>query len=650
MSTSDGPKREVTEAQRARAAANKAAALARRAALGNERRPLPPPPPPPPGSPCASSHFVPKASALRPGAATAVRGSSATAATISPDRVRRLNFLPSRDAGSFVLLWVQSAQRARHNESLEFAAQRAVATSKPLVAAFAGTGAFPWANERHLAFMYDGLCEMRASLETHRGIQLLGFCGDPGEVISAASANAAEVVVDGGYTRILREWRRAVATSAACAMWEVESEVVAPVYAPNGSIHRAEKAAATLRPKIWPRLETLASAELVPTPLAPELQARASTRAGAVALVAGDDDAVGTPSFPFPALPLHLGADACMDALDAASPSGPVVDRSVRRCDGYHRGGEAEAHRKLETFLTKRLDRYAAHRNDPGLGLQSHLSPYVHYGQISVIYLTYRALCVARGDPRESGSSGRNESAPRDAPDRPSPPPSPALRRGVDKYLDELVIRRELAVNFVLHEPRYDRYEGVPQWARRSLAEHAGDARKHVYTLEQFEACRTHDALWNACQREIVVSGKMHNYVRMFWCKKILEWSASPEEAWRIAIHLNNKYGLDGRDPVSYTGVGWCFGLHDRPFPEADVTGATRRMSENGMRGKFREGIEAYARKWGEPRDRAGSNPGAKRRASSATADPATPIHGAANAGGRQMRLKEMFGKRPRMH
>ena len=649
MSSGGGPG-EVTEAQRQRAAANKAAALARRAALGDARRPLPPPPPPPPGSPRASSHFVPKASALRPGAVAAVRGSPATTAAVSADRVRRLNFLPSKDAGTFVLLWVQSAQRARHNESLEFAAQRAVALRKPLVATFAGTGAFPWANERHLAFMYDGLCEMRASLETHRGIQLLGFCGDPGEVISAASANAAEVVVDGGYTRILREWRRAVATSAACAMWEVESEVVAPVYAPNGSIHRAEKAAATLRPKIWPRLETLASAELVPTPLAPELQARASTRSGAVALVAGDDDAVGTPSFPFPALPLHLGADACMDALDAASPSGPVVDRSVRRCDGYHRGGEAEAHRKLETFLTKRLDRYAAHRNDPGLGLQSHLSPYVHYGQISVIYLTYRALCVARGDPRESGSSGRNESAPRDAPDRPSPPPSPALRRGVDKYLDELVIRRELAVNFVLHEPRYDRYEGVPQWARRSLAEHAGDARKHVYTLEQFEACRTHDAFWNACQREIVVSGKMHNYVRMFWCKKILEWSTSPEEAWRIAIHLNNKYGLDGRDPVSYTGVGWCFGLHDRPFPEADVTGATRRMSENGMRGKFREGIEAYARKWGEPRDRAGSNPGAKRRASSATADPATPIHGAANAGGRQMRLKEMFGKRPRMH
>ena len=642
----------MTEAQRARAAANKAAALARRAALENQRRPPPlPPPPPRPSSPRASSHFVPEASALRPGAAAGknARGAFSDAA-VSPERVRRLNFLPSRDAGTFVLLWVQSAQRARHNESLEFAAQRAVATRKPLVAAFAGTGAFPWANERHLAFMYDGLCEMRLTLETQRNIQLLGFVGDPGEVISAASANAAEVVVDGGYTRVLREWRRALAARAACAVWEVESEVVAPVYAPNGSAHRAEKAAATLRPKIWPRLETLAAAELVPTPLAPETQARAATRDDALALLAPSDQETSSDVFPFPPLPLHLGADACLDALDAASPSGPVVDRSVRRCDGYHRGGEAEAHRKLETFLASRLDRYASHRNDPGLGLQSHLSPHVHYGQISVVYLTYRALRVAREGAREREQGNRNDGAPPKASSsyRPSPPPSPALRRGVDKYLDELVIRRELAVNFVLHEPRYDRYEGVPQWARRSLAEHAGDARKHVYTLEQFEACRTHDALWNACQREIVVSGKMHNYVRMFWCKKILEWSASPEEAWRIAIHLNNKYGLDGRDPVSYTGVGWCFGLHDRPFPEADVTGATRRMSENGMRGKFRDGVEAYARKWGEPGDRAGSNPGAKRRASSVAADPATPNH-AANAGGRQMRLKEMFGKCPRM-
>ena len=608
---------------------------------------------------------MPEASALRPGAAAGKNARGAfSAAAVSPERVRRLNFLPSRDAGTFVLLWVQSAQRARHNESLEFAAQRAVATRKPLVAAFAGTGAFPWANERHLAFMYDGLCEMRLTLETQRNIQLLGFVGDPGEVISAASASERR---GGGrrrriHPRPARMAALSLAARAACAVWEVESEVVAPVYAPNGSIHRMEKTAATLRAKIWPRLETLASAELVPTPLAPETQARAATKDAALALVAGDaGGGAATPAaasvvanrsepFPFPALPLHLGADACLDALDAASPSGPVVDRSVRRCDGYHRGGEAEAHTEAGDVpgLATGPVRVAPQRPRAGFAVPPESA--------RALWADLRGLVPrpARGARGRAGTRTRaasNDGAPPGGvvlDTAPRLPPSPAPRRGVDKYLDELVIRRELAVNFVLHEPRYDRYEGVPQWARRSLAEHAGDARKHVYTLEQFEKCRTHDALWNACQREIVVSGKMHNYVRMFWCKKILEWSASPEEAWRIAIHLNNKYGLDGRDPVSYTGVGWCFGLHDRPFPEADVTGATRRMSENGMRGKFRDGVEAYARSRASPATARARTTAAKRRACSAAADPATPNH-AANAGGRQMRLKEMFGKCPRM-
>ena len=127
-----------------------------------------------------------------------------------------------------------------------------------------------------------------------------------------------------------------------------------------------------------------------------------------------------------------------------------------------------------------------------------------------------------------------------------------------------------------------------------------GRARAYVYTAAQFEAGATHDALWNAGQRELVVSGKQHNYMRMYWAKKILEWSESPEEGWEIAIHLNNKYSLDGRDVASYTGVGWCWGLHDREFPEAAVTGTIRRMSENGMRSKYNDGVNAYLRVWGD--------------------------------------------------
>jgi len=619
---------EVTEAQRARAAANKAAALARRAAMekGRPPPPLPPPLPPPPPSttPRDSSHFVARASVVPTATRCAPRDGPRTTTVISPDRVRRLNFLPTAQEGTFVLLWVQSAQRARHNETLEFAAQRAVHLKKPLVAVFVGTGDFPWANERTLAFMYDGLCELRHALEATRQVQLLGFCGSPGEVILKCATNAVEVVVDGGYTPLLRSWRRHLAQNVRCQTWEVESEVVSPVYSgPGASATRAEKSVASLRPRIWPRLAELASRELVPTALHAETQQLAATPEKAAALLFGNESLRS--HFP-PQLPFHDGADACLAALDAAHPTGHAVDRSVKRCDGYHRGGELAAHHKAQLFLTKKLEQYASSRNDPGLGLQSHLSPYVHYGQISVIYLTCVAMRLARGEVMSGSSLNSSNDSSTYVPPQ---PPSAALKRGVDKYLDELVIRRELAVNFVFHERNFDSYLGIPEWARRTLESHAGDARKWTYTLDQFEKCQTHDVFWNACQREIVVSGKMHNYVRMFWCKKIVEWAICPAEAWKIAIHLNNKYGLDGRDPVSYTGVGWCFGLHDKPFPEAQVTGTTRRMSEAGMRSRFRDGVESYVRRWG-----AGSNGGGKRNA------PSNP-----GGGTTQVTLKEMFAK-----
>ena len=576
-------------------------------------------------------------------AAAPVRRAAALAAQAAPPsprtpvvpdvRCRRLNFKPPRPDGRFVLLWVQSAQRAKHNEALEFAAQRANERGVPLLAVFAGTGDFPHANESHLAFMYEGLCQLRETLETERGVRLLAFCGDPGEVILAASARATEVVVDAGYVRVVRKWRQRVATGADCRVTEVESEVVIPAFAPGGSAGRPEPAAATFRPKVLARLPALTEAELVPTPLDPAHRvvdcdaALALLRGGRESSGEGSSSEVGvdvpdgdaTPRMPFPELPLEAGVDACLDALDAAY-DGRGVDRSVRRCGGYHVGGEAEAHRKLERFLATRLTAYAGKRNDMGLGLQSHLSPHVHYGQISVVYITHTVRKMATERPE--------------------------VRRGVDKYVDELVVRRELAVNFALNNPKYDRYEGLPGWARRTLAEHSGDARAYVYTAAQFEAGATHDALWNAGQRELVVSGKQHNYMRMYWAKKILEWSESPEEGWEIAIHLNNKYSLDGRDVASYTGVGWCWGLHDREFPEAAVTGTIRRMSESGMRSKYNDGVNAYLRVWGD--ETGGPRRAGKRSAAREAARASAGGVGAPQSAPRQMRLKEMFFKRPK--
>ena len=572
----------LTDEQRARAEANKAAALARRAAL-------------------AAQIQIPSVTSQ-----------------VAPERLRRLNFKRVDQRGRYVLLWVQSAQRAMHNDALEYAVQRANEHDVPLVAVFGSTAGFPHANERHLAFMYQGLVELRETLERTRGVQLLAYTpvggGEPGEVIVAASAGAREVVVDAGYTRPLRDWRRTLAKRADRLVTEVECDVVVPLYGPGGGAGRSEPAAATLRPKILSRLPALTRHELEPTPLRRGLAARSD----AEALLLGGEGEPGMAGFA--RVPLWESVDACLDALDAAV-LGVGVDRSVKPASGYHVGGEREALRKLDRFLESKLTNYASSRNDPSLRLQSHLSPHIHYGQISVVYVAHRARKVAAARPE--------------------------LRRSVDVFLDELVVRRELAINYCLNNPAYDAYEGVPEWARRTLATHATDHRSFVYTLEQFERCATHDALWNAAQRELVVSGKQHNYLRMYWAKKMLEWSADPREAWCWAIHLNNKYSLDGRDPSSYTGVGWCWGLHDREFPEAAVTGTVRRMSEAGMRSKFNAGVSDYLNRWGDgdARSRAGKRSAAKAAAESAAGAPGT---GTPRAESRQTRLEEMFSKKPK--
>ncbi len=173
----------------------------------------------------------------------------------------------------------------------------------------------------------------------------------------------------------------------------------------------------------------------------------------------------------------------------------------------------------------------------------------------------------------------------------------------VDAFLEEMIVRRELSDNYCHHNPDYDRLDGLyPQygndsWAQKTLREHAGDRREHVYSLEQFERAETHEALWNAAQLEMVHSGKMHGFMRMYWAKKILEWSSSPEEALRVAIHLNDKYELDGRDPNGYVGCAWAIaGLHDQGWAERAVFGKIRYMNEAGCRRKF--DVAAYVRKW----------------------------------------------------
>jgi deoxyribodipyrimidine photo-lyase len=249
---------------------------------------------------------------------------------------------------------------------------------------------------------------------------------------------------------------------------------------------------------------------------------------------------------------LEIGYDT-----DPAAES--FLEKNTAGGDGPHRlpwqGGEQAAHELLDRFIRERLDRYAAERNDPNAHTLSGMSPYLHFGQISPLDIALRVLATGHPDA------------------------------GV--YLEELIVRRELAANFVFYNSGYDSYEGLPVWARKTLGDHAGDPREYIYTFEEFEDARTHDPYWNAAQDEMRYTGKMHGYMRMYWGKKILEWSESPEEGFRIALVLNNRYELDGRDPNGFAGVAWCFGKHDRAWQERPVFGKIRYMNANGLKRKF---------------------------------------------------------------
>ncbi|MDD3118698.1 MAG: deoxyribodipyrimidine photo-lyase [Victivallales bacterium] len=228
------------------------------------------------------------------------------------------------------------------------------------------------------------------------------------------------------------------------------------------------------------------------------------------------------------------------------------------------RGGYRAARSRLQRFLATGLPRYDR-RNDPLAEASSRLSPYLHFGQISPLETAWRAQ-----------QTGAPECA---------------------AFLEELIVRRELAINYVVYNPDYERFAGLPDWARANLERHRTDRRPYDYDPATLEHAATHDAAWNAAQRELLDTGYMAGYLRMYWGKKILEWSADPAAAFRLCLELNNRYQLDGRDPNSYTGVAWCFGKHDRPWPEHPVFGTVRTMTRSGMARKF--DLDAYIRRYG---------------------------------------------------
>lgn len=451
--------------------------------------------------------------------------------SIPRERIRLLNDHSTHEEGAYVLYAMQSAQRVDDNPALALAVERANELGKPLVVAFCLLLDFPEATLRHFTFMLEGLHETFEQVASLGALPVL-LKGDWAVEMGQLGRQACEVVMDKGYLRLHKQAYAQMATTLSCRLFQVEGEAVVPVEVASD---KAEYAARTIRPRIHRHLSDF--------------------------LVRVKVGKVG-------ASPAGLSIESLHRAL--ADPAellkGAPIDRAVPPVGQHFRGGPREAEKHLSRFLAQRMGKYDEMRNQPQTDYTSCMSPYLHYGMISPVHL---ALSV-------------KEHAPKNDPQ-------------ADSYIEELVIRRGLSQNFCHFTEGYDQWECLPGWARQTLDEHSADPRPNHYTREQLEQAQTHDAYWNAAQIEMVETGYMHNYMRMYWGKKILEWSSTPKYAYQTTLYLNNRYFLDGRDPVSFANVGWIFGLHDRSWQERAIYGKIRCMMASGLERKADPG--AYVKK-----------------------------------------------------
>jgi deoxyribodipyrimidine photo-lyase len=471
-------------------------------------------------------------------------------------RVRRLRSSPATSGGDYVLYWIQTCRRLHRNHALDHALAAATELGKPLVVYEGLRRDEPWASRRFHRFVLEGMRDnARAAgrlglsywpyVETERRAER--------RLLARLAARAALVVTDDAPGLEVPARTRALLRRTGAPIVAVEGGSIVPLSLLGSPV----SAAAHLRPRIHRAFAEAWSQRPSPRP-------RVSRTAGRRV-----------------AAPFEV-----FDAREIERLSGTLpVDASVPPVASTP-GGSVAARARLRSFVAHRLRGYAEGRSRPAApeaGHASGLSPYLRFGHISIEEVVEAVLAATGGwSPEELRfeSRGRRAGFFTADPD-------------VDAFLDEAVTWRDVGRHWLWHrggdEESLER--ALPGWALASLGAHSGDRRTHLYSLEEWEAAATHDPLWNAAQRELVATGTIHGYLRMLWGKKVIEWSPSPAAAYRTLVHLNNKYALDGRDPNSYSGILWCFGLFDRPWaPERPVFGSVRYMSSENTARKFRLG------------------------------------------------------------
>jgi deoxyribodipyrimidine photo-lyase len=440
-------------------------------------------------------------------------------------RVTQLNQFKLNTKGRYVLYWMQMFKRASHNYALNFAIQMANERQLPLVVYEGLKFYYPWASDRFHTFILEGVAEKQAEF-SERGIRYIFYLQrnerDPRNTVAKLAREAALVITDDYPCFIIPEHNERIA------------QLNLPVYAvdangmvPLSALPKEEYAAYTIRPKINRLLP-----DLPRTIVTPQL-------------------GVQKPTFDVECPETIVSADNIADLVSECD-----IDHTVKPSNRYH-GGTAAGRKRLTHFARNILPHYDKTRNDPSVDGTSRLSPYLHFGFLSI---------------QEVVAAVEQAKAPKPA---------------KDAFLEEAIVRRELSFNFTRHNPHYDSLKSLPVWALKTMRDHADDPRPELLDAERIEAADTYDELWNAAQRELLSTGLLHNYVRMLWGKRVIEWQRSYEMAFELLVHLNNKYALDGRDPNSYAGILWCFGKHDRPWFERDIFGTIRYMTSRSMAKKF---------------------------------------------------------------
>lgn len=484
---------------------------------------------------------------------------------VPESRIRKANDAGFNADGQFILYWMTAFRRTEWNFSLQRAVDWARDLRKPLVVLEALRCGYRWVCDRFHHFIVQGMNDNAARLKRKNVVYYpyVEPTSGAGKGLLAALAEHACVVVGDDFPCFFLPRMMAAAARQIPVRFElVDSNGILPMRAAGKVFSRAFDFRRFLQKNLRPHLDELPE----PDPLAGVRLPRLDSLPAAVRQkwpLAKLNELTAKP---------HLLAKLPIDHSVAVAPTV---------------GGAKAARRMLRDFVDNRLIAYDASRNEPEQEATSGLSPYLHFGHISAHQVFHEVTAHDDWTPDKIAekASGRSAGWWGASPD-------------VEAFLDQLITWRELGYNMCGQREDYDRYDSLPDWARKTLAAHELDAREYVYSAEEFDAAETHDELWNAAQRQLVREGRIHNYLRMLWGKKILEWSSGPEEALATMIELNNKYALDGRDPNSYSGIFWCLGRYDRAWgPERPVLGKVRYMSSENTTRKFR--VRGYIEKYG---------------------------------------------------